>query len=60
MLSSTVAVGAVNSEALIGACSAAFVGTAVVAVLGGVITLVALRSRQRADATAVELETVAS
>ena len=46
VLSSTVAAGSVEPEALTGGYSAAFVGAAAVAALGGVITLAALRTRQ--------------
>jgi hypothetical protein len=53
VLSSTVTAGAVDPEALTGGYSAAFLGAAAVAVLGGVITLAALRTQQ---GTAVEPE----
>jgi EmrB/QacA subfamily drug resistance transporter len=58
VLSSTVAAGAVDPEALTGGYSAAFVGAAVVAVVGGVVTLAALRARQGAETTEAEPELV--
>lgn len=46
VLSSTVAAGSVDPEALTGGYSAAFIGAAVVAALGAVLTLAALRTQQ--------------
>jgi EmrB/QacA subfamily drug resistance transporter len=46
VLSSTVTAGAIDPVALTGGYSAAFVGAAAVAALGGVSTLAALRTRQ--------------